>query len=512
MTYGHVVLPGLRQAVNWGCCLAPAEAWPTLGQLASQIAGPTGALFVLAHPATTGAYEQDTSWPGTGLGREYPVLAALGRLDGFEVASYSNAGATCWTDWYDALSSGLTLTPTAGTDAVLDAFGTLPAGGWRMYADLGSPARLDYDAWLAAVRAGRTFVTSLPLVPTFRVADRDPGSALEAPADTTTLPISFEIECVTGLARVSLVGDRGTVWSLDLSRRTPPLSRLDTTFALRTATPAWIALRVDGVSGHRALLGLPAVAHTNAVRLLKSGAPRRDGAACGRMLDRMDALEALLSARRGWTSAEHVDSVYNPMRLARAVYSQAFRVAPAGFKLVAPPTTGTTRLSWSAATDREPGDRVRYRIAVAADSTFRPSTVFYTDVPWTESTPVRPGLPCWWRIDAVDRGGNATRCDPPAFQATMLVANASADDPEASARPRAWPNPAHGAVRLEGLGRDVVILDVAGRCVASRTDGLRLEGGAWVWDVREHGRRARPGLYWAVSRSRGVSLPITLLQ
>jgi len=513
MTYGHVVLPGLRTSIVPGCCRSPDEAWPLLADLAKQVSAPGQALFVLAHPWTTDDYESDTSWPGTGFGREFPLLASLGRLDGFEVASYSNQPNDRWSDWYDALSSGLRLTPTAGTDACLDIFAHKPAGGWRVYADLGAGAKLDYRAWIEAVRAGRTFVTSLPLVPRFRVAAHGPGEAFEAPADSSQLAISFEAACATGLTKLTLVSGLGPLWTLDVSRLEPARTRIDTTFTLRCATPGWIALRVDGVAGDRSLLGLPAVAHTNAVRLLKAGAPRISPVACGHMLDRLDALERKLQARRNWAQAWHEDTVESDLRFARALYGRVFVAPPAAFPIVLPPAGGAPRLSWARAADPEPGDRVRYRITVAADSLFRSAARFWSDDPWIESTPIRPSLPCWWRIEAVDRGGNVAASMPAAFRATLLVATADAPGPGADpGRPRAWPNPARGPVRLEGLGADAVVVDVAGRRVAWIGHGLRAEGRGWLWDARDRGGRVAPGLYWAISRSRRVTLPITLLE
>ncbi len=512
MTYGHVVLPGLRQAVDWGCCLAPAEAWPMLSDLQPQVAGPSRALFVLAHPGTTPNFDEDTRWPGTGLGREYALLAALGRLDGLEVASYSNTPNERWADWYDALSSGLTLAPTAGTDAVLDHFAGRPAGGWRMYAEQNAGASLNYNNWIEAVRAGKTFVTSLPLVPRFRVGGVAPGGALEAAADSSALPVSFEAQCVSGLTRVSLVGDRGVLWTLDLSKRSPRASKLDTTFTLRTLTPGWIALKVEGVAGDHALLGLPAVAHTNAVRLLRNGAPRRDPVACGRMLDRLDALDARLAARRNWSASWHEDTLRARLVRARALFGQVFRSAPGPFQALVGDGTRTPRLQWSRAVDREGGDRVRYRITLAADSSFDDPVVFFTDSTWIESTPARAGLPSWWRIEAVDRGGNVTPCAPAVFQATLLAVTTGVDGGTAVARPRVWPNPARSAVHFEGLASDAIVVDVAGRRIASVGRGLHAEGTHWVWDTRALGRPVRPGLYFVLSRSKGVSLPVTILE
>src|SRR5262249_40393472 len=141
---------------------------------------------------------------------------------------------------------------------------------------------------------------------------------------------------------------------LDLSKRTPAATRLDTVFNVRTATPGWLALRVDGVAGDRALLGLPAGAHTNAGGVLKDRAPRLSGVACGHMLDRVDALEAKLDVRRNWTAAWHEDTVEAVIRAARAQFGRAFTVRPAAFKLVPPPPGGAVRFDWSRAADPEP--------------------------------------------------------------------------------------------------------------------------------------------------------------
>ncbi len=513
MTYGHVTLPGLRTNLpTWGCCLAPSEAWPMLEETSQQVAGPGRALFVLTHPGSTDDYSDEDGWPGTGLGREYPLLAARGRLNGFDVASYSNQPHDRWQDWYDALSSGIALTPTAGTDAVLNFFAHRPAGGWRVYADMGSSVPFSYDNWIETVRAGRTFVTSLPLVPRFRVSTKRPGQTLEAAADTTSFSLELETACVTGLSRLSVVSSAGALWTLDLSRRTTLRTKFDTTFTLRTATPAWLALKVEGVTGDRILLDLPAIAHTNAVRILKSGVPRTESGGCGRMLDRVDALEQLLNARRNWSAAWHEDTVRASIAGARAFYGRVFKRAPEPFQLALPSPSGTTRIEWTAAIDEEPGDRVRYRVTLSADSLFHEPISFFTDEPWIGSTPARPGLPTWWRVEAVDRGGNTTPLEPAAFQATLLVNSVDVPVSAAASRPRVWPNPARGPVRLEGLGPDVAVYDVTGRRIATAGRGLRAEGPAWVWDLRDRGERARPGLYWAVSRNRGVSVRLTVLE
>ncbi|MEQ1832206.1 MAG: hypothetical protein ABL977_04060, partial [Candidatus Eisenbacteria bacterium] len=197
---------------------------------------------------------------------------------------------------------------------------------------------------------------------------------------------------------------------------------------------------------------------------------------------------------------------------ARALYGQVFRSAPGPFQALVEYGTRTPRLQWSRAVDREGGDRVRYRITLAADSSFDDPVVFFTDSTWIESTPARAGLPSWWRIEAVDRGGNVTACAPAVFQATLLAITTGVDGGTAVARPRLWPNPARSAVHFEGLASDAIVVDVAGRRIASVGRGLRAEGTHWVWDPHGPGRAVRPGLYFVLSRSKGVSLPVTILE
>jgi hypothetical protein len=512
-TYGHVDLPGLKQTVIDVNCLAPAEPWPMLRDLALQVAGPGRALFVLAHPHTTDDYSSDRNWPGAGNGREYPVIAALGGLDGFDVVSYSNDPDPRWADWYDALSSGLTLTPTAGSDAVLNWFTAQPPGGWRVYADLGTGARLDYSAWLEAVRAGHTFVTSLPLLPKFRVGGRAPGEALEVPGDSLITSVTIEAECVTALTSVSLVTGSGTVWSINLGIRHQRPTRWDSTFTLRIRTPGWIALRADGFAGHRMLLGMPAVAHTNAVRVLCNGWPRVDPLACGRMADRLDQLQDYLDKRGGWSQNWHRDSVYSAINQARALYGRAYPAPPSAFQLLSPVSfRPVADLEWSASTDNEPGDHVRYLITVSTDSLFNNSTTYVSDVPSVASCPVPRGVPCWWRIKARDRAGTFVACAPATFKATLTSGTAGVGAEPGAVRLRAWPNPSRGAVWLEGLGVDARIVDAAGREVARPGAGLRSEGRWQVWDGRVGGRHAPPGVYRAVSRAAGRSVAVVVVE
>ncbi|HVP37680.1 MAG TPA: hypothetical protein VMS93_00705 [Candidatus Saccharimonadales bacterium] len=92
-TWGHVEFPALQNAYIPDATLPFASCWPSMYNVRNAISDQPGAMLVLAHPHTTDDYMNRSCWPGSGLGRELPLLAPMGALDALEVVSYSNAGA-----------------------------------------------------------------------------------------------------------------------------------------------------------------------------------------------------------------------------------------------------------------------------------------------------------------------------------------------------------------------------------------------------------------------------------
>ena len=413
-TYGHVDLLGLTQPVDDVCCLTPEPAWPMLTDLRDEVHA-QGALMVLAHPRSTADYLEQCCWPGAGLGRELPVLAALGGLDGLDVVSFSNVPHVDFTDWYDLLSLGFRITPTAGTDAVINWTNQPPAGGWRMYAGLGRGAPLTQRGWLDAIRAGRTFVTGFPLLPEFEVNGTGMGGTIETLEDSLTLTASWRSACAIGLTRVELVADGAVLFARPFASW-PPRMEYDTTVTVRVPTPAWVALRALPVDSHPMGVARPGWAHTNAIRFTRGGVPRRHPELAARWLDELDQLEALVVARGAWDAPWEQDSVLARIGRARLVYQA----------LAQPVAT----------------------------------------------TPV-----------------------------SLVPAPVSAA-----------PNPSHGSVALAGFAGPVEVFDLGGRRIAREGDGVWREGASLVWDGRDRGRPARPGLYWARSRDGRQSVRLVRLR
>ena len=80
---------------------------------------------------------------------------------------------------YKAWNCGYKVVASAGEDAFPNFYRSYILGSNRVYVRSG--AKLDYDKWMADFRAGKSFVTSGPLV-LLKVNGREPGDEIRLPA------------------------------------------------------------------------------------------------------------------------------------------------------------------------------------------------------------------------------------------------------------------------------------------------------------------------------------------
>src|SRR3989475_144681 len=138
----------------------------------ADLAHAQGALFGYVHPFDTPPDPSDTTAP---LTYELPADVAVGKVDYLEVMGYSDHRITSGI-WYRLLNCGFRVPAGAGTDAFPN-FASLrgPPGLVRVFARVG--ATLDHRRWLAAIKAGRTFVTNGPLLE-FSLGGREIGDEI----------------------------------------------------------------------------------------------------------------------------------------------------------------------------------------------------------------------------------------------------------------------------------------------------------------------------------------------
>ena len=111
-------------------------------------------------------------WFHNGQGMEAPVAAALGKLDAFNLFDPN------WNDveydiYYRMLNAGLKLPASTGSDWFISSAN-------RVYTHSGG--QFEYEAWLQALKEGRTFITNGPAL-SLSVQGHEPGDEIEAKPD-----------------------------------------------------------------------------------------------------------------------------------------------------------------------------------------------------------------------------------------------------------------------------------------------------------------------------------------
>ncbi len=128
--------------------------------------------------------------PG-GAGDEFlgePLIdLLLGKVDAFELGAGAVDGAVAL--WQDILDAGirLPLIGSSGKDSNAAALGDV-----RTYAHLRPGDSFSYQAWIEAVRVGRTFVSNGPVL-FFIANEREPGDVIRLPTAGESLSVRAEV-------------------------------------------------------------------------------------------------------------------------------------------------------------------------------------------------------------------------------------------------------------------------------------------------------------------------------
>lgn len=219
--------------------------------------------------------------------------AVLGDLDSLEVACLWTSEVGTAELWHRVLNLGIPLAASAGTDVMLDYHRTMAVGATRIYVETPGPFRL--GAYLEALRAGRSFVTTGPLLD-FRLGGRRPGDAVPAGGDeagwTLTLASAGVVEQVDLLVN-------GTVIESLPGLAEPGRRELAGMVALPEG--GWISVRAHG--GEEAWPGMngSVFAQTSPVWIGSVGSrdPETARRSARDLLRALDAAESRVDARYG---------------------------------------------------------------------------------------------------------------------------------------------------------------------------------------------------------------------
>ncbi len=169
-------------------------------------------------------------------------------------------------EWYRYLDAGYRLPLVGGTDRMS---AEVPLGQVRTWARLDPGAELTFKAWARAIRAGRTFVTSGPILE-LRVDGRGPGDTVEGGGG------HVEVEVVARAARpvisaVEVVLDGRIVTA---SGPGAPVSEVILRERVRVERSGWLAARSRSPHAWPSAFATSMAAHTSPVWIEVPGRPR----------------------------------------------------------------------------------------------------------------------------------------------------------------------------------------------------------------------------------------------
>ncbi len=258
-----------------------------------------------------------------GVARGFPVDAALGTIHAMEWSAPSRAALKVW---HHALNNDLPIAAVGGEDSITNLHRTKLVGTVRTYAYIGSartprpgrPLNLTAENWIQALKRGRTFFTSGPLVE-FQINGSLPGESIKLPAGGAEVLLKGQVWCIVPLTRI-LVYRNGEVW------REVPLNpdRLGAHLEerLRVDQSAWFSLMAEGKVGSHPIDALYPQAATSAIRVYVGEQRIRNSRSAEYFIRWIDKLQTMAEAWPDWRSQKERDHVFAQFREARQTYER----------------------------------------------------------------------------------------------------------------------------------------------------------------------------------------------
>lgn len=311
---GHIGMLGLSRFILPLVGGAPNTPY---AQIASDLpyidgARAQGGIAGFMHP-----YLDDSANAAGWGGSLIPVDVAIGRGDFYDVAAVYSDELASAAMYYRLLNCGFRLPATGGTDNFPDVWRDPPPGTDRTYARV--DGALTVASWLDAVKAGRTFATTGPLL-FLDVQGHQPGDEIRLDAGApAALDVAVRVASIVPLERVEiLVNGR-----VALDARAGADGRIPERVSGRVEVPdgGWIAARAVG-RAHRYVGDSYAFAQTSPVYVVRGGRPfvsREDAAFLGEVVD---AVRARAARSTAWRSAGEREAFLQEIDKARAVYAR----------------------------------------------------------------------------------------------------------------------------------------------------------------------------------------------
>ena len=262
---GHIGMIGTREFILpfVGGQGGTAYAQPALDNPYVEGARAQGGLAGYMHP-----YQSAPATPQAAASTLIAMDAALGLGDYYDIGALWSDERGSAALYHRLLNAGFRITATGGTDNFSDVWRDPPPGSARTYARI--DGLLSMQSWMDAIRRGRTFMTTGPLL-FLDVDGRQPGDVIELAADGPRGPVvSVEAVSIAPIDTLQILVNGTAVRTVI---PTPP-ERHRIAYAGRIPLPmsdgGWVAARVVGPHSH--YLGDDyAYAHTSPVYVVRQG-------------------------------------------------------------------------------------------------------------------------------------------------------------------------------------------------------------------------------------------------
>jgi Tol biopolymer transport system component len=306
---GGVILPGYVGYPN----TAASSLYPMNADVAD-IAHSRGALVGYVHPFDE--YPEPLAKPHEVLTVELPVDVALGKVDYMEILGFSDHRSTARV-WYQLLNLGFRIPAAGGTDAMAN-YASLrgPVGMNRVFARV-ADGDVTPAAWMAALKAGRTFATNGPLLG-LTLGGAEIGDELKFSAAQARVKFSVRLRSIVAVEHLELVCNGRVVKSF--VARGATLDHGDFTGEIPLEDSGWCVARASSDAGRYPVLDTYVYATTSPVYVTIAGRKPRSPEDARYFAAWIDRMTETTSAYPDWNNAGEKEGVLKRLKEAKAVF------------------------------------------------------------------------------------------------------------------------------------------------------------------------------------------------
>jgi len=307
---GNILLPDYAGYPN----TAAVSLFPDNSTVAD-MAHAQGALVGYVHPFA--AEPQPLAKPQQTITHALPVDAALGKVDYIEIVSFNDHRSTAAV-WYRLLNLGFRIPAGAGTDAMAN-FASLhgPAGMSRVYARV-PEGPLKLDAWLDALKRGRTFATNGPLLD-FSLGGQPMGGEVKVGAPQDAVPFTATLRSIVPVDHLEIVCNGRVVQALALDGA---IEKADMHGTIPLKGSGWCLLRASGDGAVHPILDIYPYATTSPIYVTVAGKPPRSPEDAAYFVAWIDRVAEATAHYPDWNSPAEKEAMLKRLAEARAVYEK----------------------------------------------------------------------------------------------------------------------------------------------------------------------------------------------